>query len=451
MSIENYRKKFYKLLESEMGNVKPLICENDIDEDKVDLRGTYLSDDNVNNYKTSNKQNVTPDDKSVSSIKGNQFRNAGTVSNNEYGITFTPSVREGSNVYKVNFPDEFIQKYFSLSASEVMGSLGPYGDEHGRDIPMNAKTNWGSLKSVRELLNDVYIQTEGPPTNRTHFPGGIPSSLRGTGLGYIIYESFIKFLGWGCSTENASNLAKVTWSKILQDPDFYSFVFSTNITNETVCAICKKNNKNISPVKIFKMVAGNKINNGTGIGVRFGDDFVNDYPELKKVMMDNTHLLKSIVDEVSENVSGKINEIILFTKEIMSLFNKNTYGVEGDSKSEEKIKKFVNELSIINFDFYQESLKLQNLLSRDIDIPERVFEILKNSFSKFINEFYLGNMGSASDIDNLKSTDDVKWMQLTFIRGKEIINLLDQVKQLIRSVIEAKEYSIKYKSTFNVN
>lgn len=446
MSIENYRKKFYKLLESDMGNVKPLICENDIDEDKVDLRGTYLSDDNVNNYKTSNKQNVTPDDKSVSSIKGNQFRNAGAVSNNEYGITFTPSM-EGSHVYKVNFPDEFIQKYFSLPASEVYGSLGPYGDEHGRDIPMNAKTSWGDLKSVRDILDNVHIQTEGPPTNRTHFPGGIPSSLRGTGLGYIIYESFIKHLGWGCSTGNASDLAKVTWSKILQDPDFYSFVFSTNITDDTVCAINKKNNKNISPVKIFKMVAGNKINDGRGIGVRFGDDFVKDYPEVKKVM--STDLLKTIVDEVSENVSGKINEIILLIKELMLVFKYPTK--INDAETEEKKNELINKVYDMNYRFYNESIKLQNLLDRDIDIPERVFEILKNSFSKFINEFYSGNMGSASDIDNLKTTDDVKWMFLSVIKSSEIVKLLEEVKQLIRSVIVAKENSIKSKSTFNVN
>lgn len=447
MSIENYRKKFYKLLESEMGNVKPLICENDIDEDKVDLRGTYLSDDNVNNYKTSNKQNVTPDDKSVSSIKGNQFRNAGTVSNNEYGITFTPS-SEGSNVYKVNFPDEFIQKYFSLSASEVMGSLGPYGDEHGRDIPMNAKTSWGSLKSVRDILDNIHIQTEGPPTNRTHFPGGIPSSLRGTGLGYIIYESFIKFLGWGCSRVNASDLAKVTWSKILQDPDFYSFVFSTNITDETVCAICKKNNKNISPVKIFKMVAGDRTT-GVGMGIRFGDDFVKDYPEVKKVMMNNTELLNSIVDEVSENVNNKINEIILLIKELMLVFKYPTK--INTVEIEEKKKELMNKVYDINYRFYNESVKLQNLLSRDINIPERVFEILKNTFSKFINEFYSGNMGSASDIDNLKTTDEVKWMFLSSIKSSEIVKLLEEVKYLIRTVIDAKEYSIKYKSTFNVN
>ena len=105
----------------------------------------------------------------------------------------------------------------------------------------------------------------------------------------------------------------------------------------------------------------------------------------------------------------------------------------------------------IIYEFYNESIKLKNLLSRDIDIPERVFEILKNSFSKFINEFYLGNMGSASDIDNLKSTDDVKVMSLKFTRGVDMNNLLNEVKHLIRSVIEAKEYSVKYKSTFNVN
>ena len=201
----------------------------------------------------------------------------------------------------------------------------------------------------------------------------------------------------------------------------------------------RKNNKNISPVKIFKMVGGNKINDGRGISVRFGDDFVKDYPEVKKVMMTSTDLLKSIVDEVSENVSDKINEIILFTKEVMSLFNINTSGVEDTPEFEEKSEKLADKSYNIIYHFYNESLKLQNLLSRDIDIPERVFEILKHTFSKFINEFYLGNMGSASDIDNLKTTDDVIVMSLKFRRGDEMIKLLNEVKQLIRSVIDAKE------------
>ena len=42
MSINSYRERFYKLLESTMGDVKPLICESEIGEDKLDLTSTYL-------------------------------------------------------------------------------------------------------------------------------------------------------------------------------------------------------------------------------------------------------------------------------------------------------------------------------------------------------------------------------------------------------------------------
>jgi hypothetical protein len=159
---------------------------------------------------------------------------AGLISGNEYGITFEETVK---NIYKVNFPNEFIQKYFSLPTSQVYDSqLGPYGDEHGdKDVPMNAdklyNTPSGPIakeSSIDTLLNNININTEGHPTNRIHFPSGIPVSLRGSGLGYIIYEAFIKYLGWGSSQPNASSLAQVIWSKLVEDPDFYSFVIEMN-------------------------------------------------------------------------------------------------------------------------------------------------------------------------------------------------------------------------------
>jgi hypothetical protein len=39
-NIEQYKRRFYKLLESTMGDVKPLLVESELDE--VDLVGTYL-------------------------------------------------------------------------------------------------------------------------------------------------------------------------------------------------------------------------------------------------------------------------------------------------------------------------------------------------------------------------------------------------------------------------
>ena len=116
MNINEYRNRFYNLLESKLGNVKPLICEIEIGEDKIDLSQTYLSPEKMKELKDTNKTNTDPyfpsvKVKKVSDIKGNQFKDAGLISGNEYGITFEEITK---NVYKVNFPNEFIQKYFSL-------------------------------------------------------------------------------------------------------------------------------------------------------------------------------------------------------------------------------------------------------------------------------------------------------------------------------------------------
>ena len=47
MSISNYKKRFYQLMESQIGDVKPIICENEIKEDDIDLSNSYLSKDEI--------------------------------------------------------------------------------------------------------------------------------------------------------------------------------------------------------------------------------------------------------------------------------------------------------------------------------------------------------------------------------------------------------------------
>ena len=161
MNINEYRNRFYNLLESKLGNVKPLICEIEIGEDKIDLSQTYLSPEKMKGLKDTNKSSDTDSSKvrKVSDVKGNQFKDAGLSSGNEYGITFEEITK---NVYKVNFPNQFIQKYFSLPTSQVYDSqLGPYGDEHGdKDVPMNAKKPYSSDETTVDiLLNNININT----------------------------------------------------------------------------------------------------------------------------------------------------------------------------------------------------------------------------------------------------------------------------------------------------
>ena len=287
MNINEYRNRFYNLLESKLGNVKPLICEIEIGEDKIDLSQTYLSPEKMKELKDTNKTNTDPyfpsvKVKKVSDIKGNQFKDAALSSGNEYGITFEEITK---NVYKVNFPNEFIQKYFSLPTSQVYdGQLGPYGDEHGnKDVPMNADKYVNTISgpiaieaSIEDSLNNININTEGHPTNRIHFPSGVPRSLRGSGIGYIIYESFIKYLGWGSSQPNASSLAQVIWSKLAEDPDFYSFVIEMN-NDTSVFTISKKSD--LKPDKIVNSKLYH-FKGGGNVKLTLGDDLKNDYPNL---------------------------------------------------------------------------------------------------------------------------------------------------------------------------
>jgi len=84
---------------------------------------------------------------------------------------------------------------------------------------------------VDELMNDlsgIQIHTEGG-LNRTHFPKGLPSSLKGLGLGYIIYEGLARYLGYASSKNDASGAAQKVWSQIANDPDFVGMIASDMI------------------------------------------------------------------------------------------------------------------------------------------------------------------------------------------------------------------------------
>ena len=131
------------------------------------------------------------------------------------------------------------------------------------------------MKNVDEILNDwgVVIETEGEPRNRIHFMSGIPPVFMGTGLGYLIYQEFIKYLGWGSSTSNVSAESQRIWTKLIKDPDFYSFYIDGE-TSSRIFAIYKGTDKDI--VKIID-------DNYNDVNfIKFDKDLLNDYPELIK-------------------------------------------------------------------------------------------------------------------------------------------------------------------------
>ena len=141
---------------------------------------------------------------------GNVFARAKTTSGADWGIEIEPL---GNSVFDVKYKDEFFKHLYDAAKTESE----------------NEKSKW-----INEIKNDLkkvnHISTEGEVLfNRTHFPGGIPDSLRGLSLGYIIYEALIKHLGFASSQSNASDKAQSVWSKIAEDPDFLGVICDSKI------------------------------------------------------------------------------------------------------------------------------------------------------------------------------------------------------------------------------
>jgi len=387
MNINEYRNRFYNLLESKLGNVKPLICENELDEDRIDLSQTYLNPKKIKDIKDTNKSSDgnSPKVKKVSDVKGNQFKDAGSISGNEYGITFEEIT---NNVYKVNFPNEFIQKYFSLPTSQVYDfELGPYGDEHGdKDMPMNAKKPYSSDEtSVDNLLDKITINTEGHPTNRIHFPSGIPDSLRGSGIGYIIYEAFIKYLRWGSSQPNASSLAQVVWSKLAEDPDFYSFVIEINndtyvyaISKETALSVYKPDDIVNSILQHYK--------SGGNIKLILGDDLKNDYPNL---VITSENPIKVRFNLFFETLKYHLDYLISLKNDVSSQFTDGFY--------RGMLRKTNDVMDILDSEDYPYPLYRSK------------YDEVKSLFDKVVDLYYISNSVSFESDDLGISKNVPKW------------------------------------------
>jgi hypothetical protein len=172
---------------------------------ELDTTDTYLSNVNTN-YAQS-------DYPKFRKIFGKVFKDAPTTSGVDYGIKykcpdyqFDPNSDKGYSWY-VTFPNDFY-KYFVPKEENTEEWV---------------KKNKDIVNELMSNLNQITISTEGG-LNRTHFPDGIPNSLKGLGLGYIIYEGFIRHLGYASSKIDASYEARKVWSRIAKDPDFMGMI-----------------------------------------------------------------------------------------------------------------------------------------------------------------------------------------------------------------------------------
>lgn len=176
---------------------------------ELDTTGTYL-DRSRNKY-------AQADYPKFRKMFGKVFGDAPTTSGVDYGLKYKGSGdyefdSQLSYNWRVIFPNDFY-KYFVPK---------------GENIAEWNKDNEDIVKELMDNLNNIQIRSAGG-LNRTHFPGGIPNDLKGLGLGYIIYEGLVRYLGYASSRPDASNSAQKVWSQIAKDPDFEGIVSNNMI------------------------------------------------------------------------------------------------------------------------------------------------------------------------------------------------------------------------------
>jgi hypothetical protein len=217
---------------------------------EINLSGTYLEPS-----KTKTNQPNREETKAKKKY-GKVFAQAPKSSGKRWGLDFKHLGLLGkSGDYQVIFPSDFVKNFKDLlrdfekiadANKNVTGSISPAnkkyqttdrrnrefknvimppGYEHLYKIykvfnPDLDKIDFNKLSNIRIQIGRSRDEEK---YNRIHFPG-IPDDFKQIGMGYIIYEEFIKHLGFVSSKMDASSDAKATWSKIANDPDFLSMV-----------------------------------------------------------------------------------------------------------------------------------------------------------------------------------------------------------------------------------
>ena len=177
---------------------------------ELDTTGTYL-DRSRNKYAQAEYPKFRK-------MFGKVFKDSPTTSGVDYGLKYEGEDYEfdlNSDIFyewNVIFPDDFYKHFVPK----------------GENLEEWKKDNKDIVKELMDNLNSIRIKAEGG-LNRTHFPGGIPNDLKGLGLGYIIYEGLVRYLGYASSRPDASNAAQKVWSQIAEDPDFVGIVSNNMI------------------------------------------------------------------------------------------------------------------------------------------------------------------------------------------------------------------------------
>jgi len=219
---------------------------------EINLAGTYLEPS-----KTKTNQPNREETKAKKKY-GKVFAQAPKSSGKRWGLDFEYLGSMGQKIgksgdYQVIFPSDFVKNFKDLlrdfekiadANKNVTGSISPANkkyqttDRRNREFknvimppgyehlykvfnPDLDKIDFNKLSNIRI---EIGTSRDDKKYNRIHFSDGIPDDFKQIGMGYIIYEEFIKHLGFASSKMDASSDAKATWSKIANDPDFLSMV-----------------------------------------------------------------------------------------------------------------------------------------------------------------------------------------------------------------------------------
>ena len=164
-------------------------------------------------------------------------------------------------------------------------------------------SSFGYWRDAYPGMSDaIHFRTEGPSdSQRSHFPnGGIPTGLRGTGLGYKMYRTLLKFAGYISSNTSGTREKDKAWGSML---DYKSNPDGSPSEDDAHAIIGPSNwmalDKTTMPDRAKSEVAQRFISQTIGLNNTKGDRFDMD-DELLAILPDTflTQLHPSYIDEL---------------------------------------------------------------------------------------------------------------------------------------------------------
>ena len=192
-----------------------------------------------------------------------------------------------SRNYYPKFPREIVELMTELKGIDETRFTSSFG-------------YWRDLYPARSEA--IHFRTEGPSdSQRSHFPnGGIPTGLRGTGLGYKLYRTLLKFAGYISSNTSGSREKDKAWGSML---DYKSNPDGSPSEDDAHAIIGPSNwmalDKTTMPDQDKADVAQRFISQTIGLNDTKGDRFDMD-DELLAILPDTflTQLHPSYIDEL---------------------------------------------------------------------------------------------------------------------------------------------------------